>query len=311
MHHVELDSTVGYFRQLKSRLNRFVNHFRSDILIEEITPQHISEFKGSLLKKGLSGTTLNSNMDKVMSLFKIAVADDTISKSPFRAYTRSKTIPSNRTKLTDDQIETMRKLDLPTNDKKNWLHNTRNYYLFSYFNAGIRVADLIQLRVENISDGRLEYEMDKTGHKKSIALNMRSLEILKEYLKEGSQPKDYLFPILDNAAPYAKFTGYSDKRKMDINLRKQLFMHISANTSIINNNLAIISEKMKLDAKISFHTSRHSFADKARRAMKTSNKITIVDIMNALGHKSISTTQIYLNTFDKEALDEAMEDIFA
>ena len=41
------------------------------------------------------------------------------------------------------------------------------------------------------------------------------------------------------------------------------------------------------------------------------SEITIVDIMNTLGHKSISTTQIYLNTFDKEALDEAMEDIFA
>ncbi|MCE7044546.1 hypothetical protein [Dyadobacter sp. CY312] len=45
--------------------------------------------------------------------------------------------------------------------------------------------------------------------------------------------------------------------------------------------------------------------------MKSSNKITVVDIRNSLGHKKIETTQGYLNSFDKESLDEAMGDIFS
>lgn len=39
----------------------------------------------------------------------------------------------------------------------------KNYFLFSYYCAGIRAADLIQLRWRNVTEnGRLHYQMGKT-----------------------------------------------------------------------------------------------------------------------------------------------------
>jgi integrase len=152
--------------------------------------------------------------------------------------------------------------------------------------------------------------MDKTGRKKSIKMNKSALAILVKFKKPGAEPHHYIFPILSNTEPYCKFVTYHEKRTMPWEIRTKLHNHISANTSQINNNLADIFTLLELEKKISFNTGRHSFADKARRAMKTSNKITLLDIKNSLGHKKIDTTEKYINSLDYDSMDEAMDSIF-
>ncbi|WP_090331772.1 tyrosine-type recombinase/integrase [Dyadobacter koreensis] len=136
-------------------------------------------------------------------------------------------------------------------------------YLFSYYNAGIRIKDLLQLRNLNIKSGRLEYEMDKTGHIKSIPLNKKALKILAIYYDKEADPKHYFFPVLDNDTEFAEYITYQEKKKMSFELRKKLFNAISSHTAQVNNNLKIISDKIELESPITFHTSRHSFAEKA------------------------------------------------
>jgi integrase/recombinase XerD len=307
---LKADTAITYYKQQESKLNRFATYFGEDTPIAGLTPTHIAEFKRSLQLKGLSGTSVNSILGKIRSVFRLAVNDDTIDKDPFRANKAVKAIPKGKIKLVDKQIEDLENLSLPEGKDKHWLINTRNYYLFSYYNAGIRVADLIQLRQRNIINGRLEYEMDKTGHKKSIKLNKSALDILEIYLAPDRKESDYLFPILDNSKPYAEFTTYADKRKMAWEVREELYRDISSMTSLINKNLKKISETMELNKNLTFHTSRHSFADKARRAMKVSDKVTLMDIKNSLGHKKIATTEGYMNTLDYDSLDNAMDGIF-
>ncbi|WP_026629504.1 tyrosine-type recombinase/integrase [Dyadobacter alkalitolerans] len=309
---IKSDSSIGYQRHVKSKMDRFVNYFDDKIKMNEIAPVHISEYKIFLLSKGLKGTTLNDNMKRVCSVFRSAIADDTIVKDPFRAHTRAKSVLPDRIKLNDEQIKVMVELDLIAAGGSDWTHHCRNFYLFSYYNAGIRIADLIQLRQCNVtSDGRLEYEMDKTGHKKSIALNSGSWKILTSYYRPEGGCDEYLFPILQDSEPYAKYVTYLAKRTMAEALRNRLFNHISSQTALINKELKVIGELSGITRPLSFHTARHSFADKARRAMKKTNKITLVDIMNSLGHKHLSTTQAYFNSFDKESLDEAMDAVFS
>ncbi|MCE7044545.1 phage integrase SAM-like domain-containing protein [Dyadobacter sp. CY312] len=235
--HLEADSAISYYKQQESKLNRFKDYFGENTPMSSITPQNIAEFKNSLLVRNLAGTTVNNIIDKIYTVFKAALADDTLDKDPFRAHVRAKTLKSNKVKLTDEHIEKLQKLSL-----KNWMHHTRNYYLFSYSNAGIRVVDLIQLRQGNVKAGRLEYEMDKTGHKKSIKLNSSALSILKEYHDPEADANNYLFPILENDADYAAFVTHAEKRKMERALRIDLHNHLSGKTSQINNNLRDISE---------------------------------------------------------------------
>jgi integrase len=93
-------------------------------------------------------------------------------------------------------------------------------------------------------------------------------------------------------------------------LQEQLFNDISVAQVLINRQLKLLAEKVEIKEKLTFHTSRHSFADKARRRMKETKNISIDDIRQALGHDKLDTTQKYLNSFDKESLDSAMDAVF-
>jgi hypothetical protein len=44
--------------------------------------------------------------------------------------------------------------------------------------------------------------------------------------------------------------------------------------------------------------------------MNESKNISVDDIRSALGHTRLDTTQPYLTSFDKEALDDSMDAVF-
>lgn len=305
-----VEHAYGYARQIESITQRFVQWLGSDFPLKDITIIHIDNYKSHLLGKGMLNSSVNTNMTRIKTLVSKAYTNEIIPADPFRKTKRLKELPSNKHKLTDEQIKILESANPPLDDKVNWKALAKNMYLLSFYNAGIRVADLLQLRVGNIKNGRLEYEMDKTGFKKSISLNQKSRSILDLYIGPDSKPTDYIFPVLDSSAPYALAVTHDEKRKAPLELRETLFKQISSKSFLVNKALKALALDIGLPSDISFHTARHSFADKARRAMKDSKRVSITDIQTALGHKDLATTQRYIKTFDIESLDEAMNDIF-
>ncbi|MGZ5491535.1 MAG: tyrosine-type recombinase/integrase [Nitrososphaeraceae archaeon] len=166
--------------------------------------------------------------------------------------------------------------------------DTRNYYFFSFNNAGIRISDVVEMKVKNLIGERLHYEMGKTGHFKSIRLNTESLTIIKQYVSKKSKPDDYLFPILENGIEYPDAETYRKK--------------VEAKCSMINSDLKKLAKAAKLDKRLHFHSSRNSFANAARK-----KGADLYNISKALGHQSIKVTEMYLASFDEEALDETMD----
>ncbi|MDQ6481598.1 tyrosine-type recombinase/integrase [Dyadobacter sp. LHD-138] len=311
LENLKIEKSYIHYKSSKSMLTRFQVFVGEVLPLQSITPDHVHRFKISLIEKKLSNVTINNIMKKIHNALIPALRTELIDKDPFRAHDPLPEKAATKQRLNDEQIKKLEELELNTDRDKNWPFHTRNMYLFSYYNAGIRVADLIQLRWVNItSDGRLEYEMNKTGHKKSISLNKAALRILSLYKSVNIKKNDYIFPVLDNKAHYASFKTYEEKSKMNFDEKEELFKALTSKTSQINNNLKVLSDKIKLQKPITFHTSRHSFADKARRSMKKSEKITMYDIKNMLGHSSVVTTEKYMSSFDKDSLDEAMSNIF-
>lgn len=308
---MKIEKSVVYYRTVKSMLSRFQTFTGENMDIKDVTGDHVQKFKVHLVEQKLSGITINNILKRIHHVFSNALKTDKIERDPFRAHSLLPEIPKKKVRLTDLQIEKLEKLEISQDYENNWMYHTRNLYLFSYYNAGIRVGDLIQLRQSNITDkNRIEYEMGKTGHVKSIALNKSALRILSLYFDPKAKPNDYLFPILNSNAAYSKSSTFDEKKHMGFELRADLFNAVLSATSQLNNKLKVISKRLELPKPITFHTARHSFADKARRSMKGSDKITLYDIKNALGHSSITTTEKYMSKFDEESLDEAMEDIF-
>ena len=69
------------------------------------------------------------------------------------------------------------------------------------------------------------------------------------------------------------------------------------------NHLRLAYSNLKSFALIlNIHTARHSFATVLKKS-----GVNIGIISQALGHQDIKTTQIYLDSFDNEQIDEAMK----
>jgi site-specific recombinase XerD len=222
--------------------------------------------------------------------------------NPFLSY-KMKGEATRKEKLSVEEIEAIEGLELPENSL---IWNCRNYFLFSFYCAGIRAGDLIILKWQNITpEGRLEYTMGKTSCNKSIKLLPQALKIIDYYVKDGKKPKDYIFPLLDNSAPYAIATTEEERESLPVEVKVKMYNDMSAKNALINKYLHKIAKLAKITKPVSFHIARHSFADIARR-----KGISVYDISNMLAHSSIKITEAYLKNFDSESMDNSMERIF-
>ena len=64
----------------------------------------------------------------------------------------------------------------------------------------------------------------------------------------------------------------------------------------LNQNLKKLAEKCQINKNITFHLARHTFAT----TITLNNNIPIETVSKVLGHKKISTTQIYAKLLEKK-----------
>jgi integrase/recombinase XerD len=236
---------------------------------------------------GNSPRTVRKKLQRVKGMTDWLIKSKQIKHHPFLGVDKVK--PGNgdtKTKLTFDQIRAIEKLEL---EPGTFIWHVRNYFMYSFYNAGIRFGDLATLQWQNIIDGRLVYTMHKTGGQKSIGQLEPMQEILELYRKPDTKPTDLIFPILDKV--------YADPME----LRKK----IGSKNAQINLKLKDIAEAAGIQANVSFHVSRHSWAH-----FSLTKGMDLYSISKALGHSDLAVTQDYLKSFDEELLDKSMKGLY-
>lgn len=287
---------------------RKLKAFRKDkpLPIDELTTSLLNDFQLFLVKEGSHQNYVHVNLKALRTIIqKEAIKEDRIispDKNPFIFFTMPKVLPSKKEKLDTIEIEALEALNLPVTDN---LYHIRNAFMFSLYNAGIRIGDLMLLKWCNIAEGRLNYSMGKTDKVRSIKLLPQALKILKLYQSQKNKDTDFIFPFLDNKAVYAKLTSPEDFQKASPELLAFMFNKIESRICIYNGGLKLIALKAKIKKSISSHVARHSFADMARK-----KGASIYDISKMLGHSNITVTQNYIKSLDIEAMDKAMEEVF-
>ena len=264
-----------------------------DLLFDEIEEDLLKKFELHLLNDlGNHKNTINKNFKIIRLILYKAIKSKKgyyeQAKNPFFTYKLAKGKTKLKKGLTSEELDKI--IDLNLNGNKA-LIDTRNYFLFCFYNAGIRIGDLMQLMWKDIKNGRLEYTMDKQGGEKDIKLRPESLAILKQYKPEEETPSGFIFPILNNT----------------INLRDKLKLinQIGSKTAIINKNLKKIEELAELNTHLTTHISRHTFGNIAKQ-----KKANVIDISKALGHSSITITESYLRNFDRDSQDKTLDKIY-
>jgi site-specific recombinase XerD len=147
--------------------------------------------------------------------------------------------------------------------------------------------------------------MDKNSKFRDIVLVPQALEILKHYFRPDAKPDDYIFPLLDNTAPYAKYVTTADKKTITPDMRKTLYAAVSAKNALINKYLKKIAEKAEISKNVSFHISRHSFAKVANETGLDSGIVK-----ELLAHSNLATTERYMGNFDTQKTDNALINLF-
>lgn len=298
---------------LMNKLDAFRKKYKmSDIRIEDLSYDFLTKFETFLLScknERLPERTLNVNTVEVhltvmRALINKAIRADLMdaSRSPFVKF-RIKHLGTMKNKLIPSEIDKISELEL---EQGSLLWHCKNYFLFSFYCAGIRAGDLIQLRWRNITpDDRLEYQMGKTHKDRNLKLVPQALKIISYYRTGNEKPDDYIFPLLKNDAPYAKYVTLAEQDTMDPNLRKKHYADISSKNAEINKYLKKIATLAGIDKKLTMHISRHSFAHIAQDA-----GIESASVKNLLGHSKLSVTEKYMGSFDMKKSDKDLHTLF-
>ena len=139
--------------------------------------------------------------------------------------------------------------------------------LFTAYSAGLRVSEVVSLRISDIDSSRMQIRVEQAKGKKDrcVGLSVLLLDVLRAYIKEHRPvPTVYLF---EGEKPG---TAYS------IRSAQLIFQHAKAAAGIRK--------------EVSFHSLRHSFATHLLE-----HGIDITYIKDLLGHFSIKTTERYLH----------------
>ena len=260
----------------------------NEIHWKDLDKQAVSNFEQCLREKyGNSVNTIRSELKRFRRVIKQGIKEGVVKPDvdPFLVYNRPKAEPVNRRKLSIEEIRALEDLDLEAGSP---LCLARDAFLLSFYGGGVRFGDICRLRREHIKEGRLEYRMMKTGSMVSMPLPEPALTIVEAY---SENEREYLFPFLRDG-----------DEANSVKLRRR----ISSRNVVVNQNLKKLAKLAGIEAEgLSFHVARHSFADYARRQSGD-----LYAVSKSLGHTSLQVTQNYLRSFDKDAIEKLVSQLW-
>lgn len=276
-------NTYKRYKMIIHKLSEYKK--KRDIKYSDIELEFLEDYENHLNSEGYMTNTIHNHFKTIRAIYYAAIKERIIpsENNPFFIFKLKMDSSTKKEKLTIEELLSIEKLKL---EEGSLIWDCRNCFLFSFYCAGIRVSDLLQLKWENItSNGRIEYKMKKTSTEKSVALLPKALEILKHYKKPSNKGTDFIFPMLNSS--------------VNLTIPRNLHNQISSKTALINKYLKKIALLADIEKPLSTHIARHSFSDIARK-----RGANIYDISKMLGHSSIKITEAYLSSLDMDSQDE-------
>ena len=279
---------AGVYKYSRTSLLKFTGQ-RLQIPFSDIDAVWLRRYENWLRTSGCGDTTISQLFRTLRSVFNKAVELQLVKRDyyPFDAYKVSKF--DTRTKKRAIAKEDVRKviaLDLSQGYPSERL--ARDIFVFSYFGAGINFADIALLKYGNVRDGRVQYVRKKTGKPINFLLTEEMRNIIAKYQQQGQTDEDYIFPILDRRVHRTEQQRYDRTHK------------VLTNT---NRWLRKIGQRVGIEH-LTTYVARHTFATVLKRS-----GVNIAIISESLGHSDLSTTQIYLDSFENSQIDAAMQNL--
>lgn len=278
---------IGYAKVFKNTKNS-ISTFRNgkDLSFSDINISFLLKYEENFYSRGVLPNSVFVFMRTFKTLINYAKREELIRDEfdPFKEYSfrKFRGIKTKKRAISKEDIHNIAELSL---DPESSLYHSRNFFLFSFYCRGLSFIDLAYLKWSDINGSRLQYVRKKTKELFNISLLDPAIEILKYYNNiYYNGEESYLFPILDES--------HDTPTKIDNRIHKLLRK--------TNKDLKIIGEKANIKGKLTTYVARHSFA-----TILKYGGISTAIISEALGHESEKITQVYLDSFENNVLDEA------
>lgn len=150
-----------------------------------------------------------------------------------------------------------------------------------FFSTGLRVSELVGLKIDDVNLTRDEFSIEGKGRKRRVVfLSEQAKHWIKKYLKLRKDMNPYLFVSHD------KRTGKTKKAKGES-------QYDPLTTRTVQRLVKKYAKMAGITKPVSPHTLRHSYATDLLQ-----NGADIRSVQAMLGHSSITTTQIYTHITD-------------
>lgn len=244
---------------------------------EELNYARLKEYERFMLKKGNKINTAATKLRTLRAVYNSAIKEGHVHEKfyPYKNF-KIKTERTRKRALSMNEIKRIEDFK-SDNPQLNW---ARDLFMFSFYCMGMNFVDMANLKVSDIHQGRIQYKRSKTRVNYDIGIHSK-LQVLIDRYSKGKKKDDYLLPINDNEEEYKAYRN---------------------DLSWFNKLLKRLGEHLGLSITLSSYVGRHSWATVAKR-----KGVPIAKISEALGHTTERTTQIYLDSFAKEDMDEVNE----
>lgn len=267
-------STSRVYRDTQNSLMKF----KSKLNIVEITPEFLKKYEAWMVSKGKSITTIGIYLRHLRSIYNQAMDAGIIDH---KHYPFGKTgIPRNIKKaLTIEQIKSI--IDYTVEEGPNQ-QLAKDMWLLSYYCNGMNIKDILSLRFGNLQSDAIQFERIKTSstdqNPKPIMVSLipEAKAIIERWKKKKRSEDDYVFPFIKKSM--------TEDEKM-----KNQFI------KTVNKYMKRIGNETGYDKPLTTYAARHSYATILKRP-----GAPLGFISEALGYKSLQTTEAYLDSFEDE-----------
>lgn len=259
------------------------------LAFEEIDTAFINKYKSFCASYLNQKTrTITNQLIFIRTLYNLAIKENIVDRKnyPFAGEKEKIRINSgNKIGLSREEIIKLEDLQL---DKNTSIWHTKNVFLFSYYFAGIRISDVLEMKWSDFVDGRLYYQMNKNEKPVSLKIPSQAIHIIEQYKNSKSLNADYIFPFLKKADPKSK---------------EDIFKKTRSATKLLNKYLKRIATMCEIEKNLSNHIARHSFGNIA------GDKINPLMLQKLYRHSNLKTTIGYQANFIHKDADDALEQV--
>ena len=266
-----------------------LKQFRGNVPFSAITKEYLIQYERWMIYQIKSSkATVGIKLRSLRAIFNEAIDQGLVKRDIYPFGRKKYKIPTAKKAKKSLERSDVQKLYEYKPEAEN-IERAKAYWFFCYFGNGMNPKDFAYLKYKNIDGEFLHFIRAKTERSMkddpiiiTAYLNEDMLRIIEKWGNKDRNPNNYIFPVLDPSM--SPMEQYSRVRTL---------------TKFISDGTAIIGEEVALSKKPNNMACRHSYATHSKQSGATTEYIK-----EALGHASLTTTEIYLGDYGQEVKKE-------